>query len=284
VAECMIGLWYTLPQLLSSPESFQHFLSQSRLAGYALHQATVISKIKRWRQEESEGTAEEHRELASQVRLTDDYKLNSRRWRSLILTEEEASGLAYKPVCIEEVYPNHSSQTEALIQRAFSLETFLGCLQQPPAYLRPPSNLLFLVHGLHGSSLDLYLLESKLSLLNPHLRMLCCTAASKPKPEEGIACMGRQLANEMIAEIESHEKYIGSEEFTISCIGFSLGGLLIREALTHLKKYRPRFGTLLTICTPHLGAGQSKSTIFNLGTRPFIRLLSSNELEQRAGP
>ena len=43
------------------------------------------------------------------------------------------------------------------------------------------------------------------------------------------------------------------ENFKLSFIGHSLGGLIIRAALPRLEKYRYNMKLLITLSTPHLG-------------------------------
>jgi len=62
--------------------------------------------------------------------------------------------------------------------------------------------------------------------------------------------LGQNLAFE-VDNFLTHRKYL--KDVRISFIGFSMGGIIIREALTRLDKYKDRFYTFMTMSSPHLG-------------------------------
>lgn len=61
--------------------------------------------------------------------------------------------------------------------------------------------------------------------------------------------MGKVLAIEVSQEIVRASK--PGRDIKISFVGHSLGGLLIRCAITHLSRYRDNFNALITLATPH---------------------------------
>ena len=63
--------------------------------------------------------------------------------------------------------------------------------------------------------------------------------------------MGERLAKEI-------KKYViefcpGTNLSKLSFVGFSLGGLIIRAALSHLESLKSKFHTYISLSTPHLG-------------------------------
>jgi len=58
----------------------------------------------------------------------------------------------------------------------------------------------------------------------------------------------------------------------ISFIGHSLGGLIIRAALPHLKEYKDQFYTYMTLSTPHLGLLYGNSSLVDAGS--YFQIIS----------
>lgn len=75
--------------------------------------------------------------------------------------------------------------------------------------------------------------------------------------------MGKNLAKEVTEMIKDYcpGKSLGRLTF----IGHSLGGLIIRAALPHLKDYRDKMHGMITLATPHLGLMYAKSQLVNAG-------------------
>lgn len=51
----------------------------------------------------------------------------------------------------------------------------------------------------------------------------------------------------------------------MSFIGHSLGGLVIRSALIHLKNLKAKMNTLMTLGCPHLGCEINDSILVSIG-------------------
>ena len=66
----------------------------------------------------------------------------------------------------------------------------------------------------------------------------------------------------------------------ISMIGHSLGGLVIRTAIKHLKRYKERFHTLITLGTPHWGYVHSKSRLLSVGMWFYDKMSKDQLLTQ----
>ena len=76
--------------------------------------------------------------------------------------------------------------------------------------------------------------------------------------------LGHNLASEVISNIESCFESVDSVE-KISFVGHSLGGLIIRSALTFLMDLKDKFHTIMTLSSPHLGYMQGGSKLVSAG-------------------
>ena len=108
-----------------------------------------------------------------------------------------------------------------------------------------------LCHGYQGNSWDLRSFKNQLSLLFPEALVLL-SAANESHTEDDIGLMGQRLALEVSALVNDHcPDSLGR----LSFVGHSLGGLIIRSALTHpvLQPFLPYAHSLITCASPHLG-------------------------------
>ena len=138
-------------------------------------------------------------------------------------------------------------------------------------------HLVVLVHGFQGNPYDMRLLKNNLSVLHPEALFLC-SAKNEGKTEEDIRDMGARLANEVIEFVQ--EWCPGSTLGKLSFVGHSLGGLIIRAALPHLKNFKERMETFVTLSSPHLGYMYASNTIVDAGIWVLKRWRKSLCLEQ----
>jgi hypothetical protein len=125
---------------------------------------------------------------------------------------------------------------------------------------------VFLSHGFQGTHYDCLKIKYYMNLQRPDV-VFHCIIANEEQTATDIEDLGLNLANEVRRVLKNQTSdTIGS----ISFIGHSQGGLIIRAALPHLEEYKNHFKTLLTFSSPHLGvsAGDSKlvETGFNILT------------------
>jgi len=79
--------------------------------------------------------------------------------------------------------------------------------------------------------------------------------SNEDKSDSDIFEMGVNLAFEVEDYIDTLKKKDSNFKLgKISFIGHSLGGLIIRAALKHLKFYKHKMHGLMTFATPHLGS------------------------------
>lgn len=117
-----------------------------------------------------------------------------------------------------------------------------------------PSKVCFLLHGLEGSSMDLRCMRS---MLGYHLTdyQFFLSESNEGSTTESIEVQGKRFAMEVIDTLRSRSFPNGLK---ISFVGHSLGGLIVRAALPHLREYRDCFKTYVSLSSPHLGSVSSK--------------------------
>ena len=125
-----------------------------------------------------------------------------------------------------------------------------------------PSHLVVFVHGFQGNSFDVRLIRNQVALWRPDT-ILMCSHMNEGETEGDIAAMGERLAEEVIQYI--HEWCPKNQLEKISFIGHSLGGLIIRASLPHLKSLAPKFHFYITFSSPHLGYMYNSSKIVDAG-------------------
>ena len=123
-------------------------------------------------------------------------------------------------------------------------------------------HLIILVHGYQGSDFDLRLYKNYISKLFPHSIFLLSNS-NKENKEASILKMGENLAKEVITYINKKSKLFNISK--ISFIGHSLGGCVIRASLKHLKSYKNKFQTFISLSSPHLGCQINTSFLVGVG-------------------
>jgi pimeloyl-ACP methyl ester carboxylesterase len=138
-------------------------------------------------------------------------------------------------------------------------------------------HLIILVHGFQGSSKDLKELRNNLAVFHPEALFLC-SIANEGKTEGDIEEMGIRLAKEVTEYIKEWEleQTLGA----LSFVGHSLGGVIIRAALPHLRQCKDIMKTLVTLSSPHLGYMYASNSVINAGMWVLTRLSKSRCLEQ----
>ncbi|CEL92530.1 unnamed protein product [Vitrella brassicaformis CCMP3155] len=131
---------------------------------------------------------------------------------------------------------------------------------QPKPY--KGTHLVVLVHGFQGNSWDMRLMRNHLALLFPECVYLC-SSCNEDKTEGDIDEMGQRLAEEVRHAIA--DWCPGSALGRLSFIAHSLGGLIVRAAVQHLREYWGHFGLYLTLSTPHLGYMNNANKLVDAG-------------------
>ena len=138
-------------------------------------------------------------------------------------------------------------------------------------------HLFVLVHGFQGTSFDMRLLKDNLSLLHPNALFLC-SSCNEDCTDGDINEMGKNLAYEVKGYIQ--EWCAGDSPKRISFVGHSLGGVIIRTALPHLKQFEAKMHSFITLSSPHLGYMYNTSKLIDAGIWILKRWKKSLCLQQ----
>nr|CCC95741.1 unnamed protein product [Trypanosoma congolense IL3000] len=140
--------------------------------------------------------------------------------------------------------------------------------------------LVVLQHGSHGTHMDLGCVSQCLEALDPSTVVWQTGCNERHFTDDGIIPCGERLASDLMDEIRNlcsapqssdNGDDMGGEEpvLHISFICYSMGGLIVREALPRLysaiereeDKLQVEWKMYCTIATPHLGVRQMPSPI-----------------------
>jgi len=138
-------------------------------------------------------------------------------------------------------------------------------------------HLVVLVHGFQGNSFDMRLIKYNLSLLNSTLVFLSSTA-NQDDTETDFLTMGKRLANEVKNFIKEWNDGVMIKR--ISFIGHSIGGIIIRACLPHLKEFSNKMFLYCSLSSPHLGYMYSSSTLIDAGMWVLKKLKQCKSLDQ----
>ncbi|KAM7294074.1 protein FAM135B-like [Ixodes scapularis] len=114
-------------------------------------------------------------------------------------------------------------------------------------------HFIVFVHGLGGRSCDFYWAKRwmKLLITTPKHLLIWSEANGGDKTFDEIGLCGERLAQ----EVANYLNNIGATNFKLSFVGFSLGCVTIRAALTcpQMRPYIKNLNTFLSLHGPHLG-------------------------------
>ena len=135
----------------------------------------------------------------------------------------------------------------------------LGLLYRSKILVKKKAHLVVLVHGYQATHKDMRIMQNFLAKIIPHTIFLASKNNENMK-DNTLDQMGANLAHE-VTEFCANQKNISK----ISFIGHSLGGVIIRAALSRMKHLRPKLFTFVSLSSPHLGCLQNKSTLVKIG-------------------
>ncbi|KAL8450266.1 hypothetical protein Emag_003289 [Eimeria magna] len=128
---------------------------------------------------------------------------------------------------------------------------------------RRGAHLFVLVHGFQGTPSDFRIFKAALCASYQHAACLSSTA-NADDTEGDIEVMGERLASEVLAYVQECFGTRGLDR--ISFIGHSLGGIIVRAALRHLRaSLGSRFHSYLSLSSPHFGYLKGRSRLVSLG-------------------
>ena len=117
--------------------------------------------------------------------------------------------------------------------------------------------------------------------------MFLVSSANERDTDSFIETLGERLAKEVTDYIttylngarktgSTHHNYLTK----LSFVGHSLGGIIIREALKHLKRYQNYMHSYVSLGSPHLSYMYNSSSLINAGIWMIQKWNSSNSLKQ----
>ncbi|KAL8275435.1 hypothetical protein Esti_000647 [Eimeria stiedai] len=128
---------------------------------------------------------------------------------------------------------------------------------------RRGAHLFVLVHGFQGTPSDFRIFKAALCSSYQHAACLSSTA-NADDTEGDIEAMGERLAAEVLSYVQECFGTRGLDR--ISFIGHSLGGIIVRAALPHLRaSLGSRFHSYLSLSSPHFGYLKGRSRLVSLG-------------------
>jgi hypothetical protein len=137
------------------------------------------------------------------------------------------------------------------------------------------THLWIFVHGLAGNLWDLHLLRNHIALRHTNCEFLLCGAIQR-ETLNSIEVLGAKIASE-IAEFVAFTRVE-----KISFVGHSLGGLIVRQALTTapMKPFIPLLYNFVSFSVPHLGSLYSSSALVSGALRLWQKVTSSKSLQE----
>lgn len=141
-------------------------------------------------------------------------------------------------------------------------------------------DMVVLVHGLEGAHFDMKNIKGYFASHYPELHILN-SRSNEGMTNQDIDMQGFNLAAEVKKNI--FEMVNEANLRSLSFVGHSLGGLVIRAALPYLKEYRFKMQTFMSLCTPHLGAISSGNPLVDIGMWYMKNFKSDQSFLQMSG-
>lgn len=226
-------------------------------------------KVDQFHELGKDNPAKEHTEIADKLResryFMDLYEIDKFNVENKTLFQKPE----WNPFFFQETYekieevesmgPFGSGSISKLNFSSIRQKVRLNTLYHSKVVLTKKQHLVILVHGYQASHYDMRVYQNFISKIIPHSIFLVSKSNEKMEKKR-IGQMGEDLAKEI-------ENFVADRKIfnKISFIGHSLGGLIIRSALPHLKNLKRYFFSFVSLSSPHLGCGQNKSVLVNLG-------------------
>lgn len=187
---------------------------------------------------------------------------------------------AHAPILFEDSYVRGDSE-DCFPKKMSQTEAFVENLLKGMVARRNPQNtkccFAFLCHGFQGSHLDMLKLAHYFKHFNHEVSYIV-SRCNEADTTIGIEKLGERLAKEVEAQLKP---YIEDGRLgTVSFVGHSLGGLIIRAALPHLSKYKDHMKTFMTFSSPHLGVSSGDSMLVETGICLLLRFLDPHFMEE----
>lgn len=122
------------------------------------------------------------------------------------------------------------------------------------------NSLIIMMHGFQGSDYDMDLVKNYLMTYNKNVFCYVCHTLEGNNTDT-IEVLGEKFAKEALNIMLK----LGTEFTSVSFIGYSLGGIIIRAALKHLEVIKDKINVLLTLASPHLGISKLNNFLVKTG-------------------
>lgn len=169
----------------------------------------------------------------------------------------------------DDKFVSRSDDIPILFEEAFMRGDSEDCLSpkmidilEPEQYKKNRMRVVILCHGYQGSHVDMLKLVHYFKIINPDVYYYCSRSNEKDTTAD-IETMGNNLAKEIDLMLKRYQEEDRLE--SVSFIGHSLGGLIIRAALPKLEKYKSCMRTYISFSTPHLGVSSGDSKLVETG-------------------
>ena len=205
-------------------------------------------------------------------------RLNTKKEQKYVLTQSEKQQILEStpdpllslPKLTPEYLPFASNQ-----MKGFS--AFGSLIMPSDPYASKPLELVILCHGLQGTYVDMVKTKHYLCLSNSSIEVVC-SRVNEDQTTKDIAEMGINLAGEVQKLVNQLTKQ--RRLLSLSFVGHSLGGLIIRSALPHLENLKDYMKAFVTMSTPHLGVATGDSKLVETGFSLLTSWAKHQSLEQ----
>ncbi|KAH7964506.1 hypothetical protein HPB51_027256 [Rhipicephalus microplus] len=194
--------------------------------------------------------------------------------------DAEAAPVRNKPVESDKsAHKRPEPEFVGLADRTLVFRQLQGSCESIGAIYRSsePIHFVVFVNGLGGKSSDFFWAKRWMKLLigTPKHILIWSQANEQEQTFHEISVCGLRLA----VEVASYLDNIGTTDFKLSFIGFSLGCVIVRAALTcpQMRPYVKNLHTFFSINGPHLGVAYVKNRFlrFQISVLSKIRMKSS---------
>ena len=136
-------------------------------------------------------------------------------------------------------------------------------------------SLVIFVHGYQGSSVDLEKARNFMNIYCPNSYGLLIKSI-EDEIDESIEKLGEMVAQ----EIRLHLINTLNDYKRINFIGYSLGGILARQSLQHLERYKDKMNIFITFASPHAGIRDNENALVKTGIWFLTNFEKNKNLKQ----
>jgi predicted esterase len=132
-----------------------------------------------------------------------------------------------------------------------------------------------MVHGYQGSSIDLEKARNFMNIYNPNCFGLLIKTI-EDDIDNPIEVLGEAVAQEirlhMINSVNAYKR--------INFIGYSLGGIIARESIKHLERYKDLMNVFISFASPHAGICDASNFLVRTGIWFLTNFEKNKNLKQ----